>query len=65
MIMWSSPLNLPVLPCPACPEFLKIKVGIALLMEAERQRVLVERGAEGNLSSLAQPMTAFTLTSRI
>jgi DNA-binding response OmpR family regulator len=55
-----KPVNLPVL-LARMHVSLKIKVGISLLMEAERQRVLVEALKE-TCHQLAQPMTAVTLT---
>ncbi|HET6248792.1 MAG TPA: response regulator [Tepidisphaeraceae bacterium] len=55
-----KPVNLPVLLARMYVS-LKIKFGIGLLMEAERQRVIVEALKE-TCHQLAQPMTAMTIT---
>ena len=55
-----KPVNLAVL-LARMQVSLKIKFGIGLLMEAERQRVLVEALKE-TCHQLAQPMTAITMT---
>jgi DNA-binding response OmpR family regulator len=55
-----KPVNLPVL-LARIQVSLKIKFGMTLLMEAERQRVLVEALKE-TCHQLAQPMTAMTIT---
>jgi DNA-binding response OmpR family regulator len=55
-----KPVNLPVL-LARMHVCLKMKFGIGLLMEAERQRVIVEALKEA-CHQLAQPMTAVTMT---
>ena len=55
-----KPVHLPVL-LARISVALKIRAGVGLLMEAERQRVLVEALKEA-CHQLAQPMTAVTIT---
>jgi DNA-binding response OmpR family regulator len=55
-----KPINLPVL-LARMQVCLRIKYDVALLMEAERQRVLIKALGE-SCHQLAQPMTAVTMT---